>query len=126
MKKSIFFALAMGLLTIASCSDKKPAEAQPAKEAQVEVIKDSAFQVAAAGDYKTPDGSTTITINSDFTVKTNYKKPYYKWALIAKPEGSEVAISLIRKGMDNDVTEQAVIDTQEGKLVVNNETFRKK
>lgn len=126
MKKSIFFALALGLLTIASCSEKKPAEAQPAAEQTVEVITDSAFQATAAGDYKTPDGSTVITLNKDFTVKTNYKKDYYKWELIAKPEGNEVTINLVRKGMDNDVKEQGVVDTQEGKLVVNNETFRKK
>ena len=63
---------------------------------------------------------------SDFSVKTtNFDKEYYKWALVAKPEGDKVEIQLIRKGLDADVTESATLDAKEGALVIKNETFRK-
>ena len=125
MKKLTILALAMGVLAFTACSEKKAPQA-PQKPAEEEVIKDSAFQQAAAGDYKTPDGKRVITINSDFTVKTtNFDKEYYKWALLTKPEGTAATIELSRKGLDADVTEQATLDTEDGSLVIKNETFRK-
>lgn len=125
MKKSAILAFAMGVLAFTACSEKKAPQA-PQKPAQEEVIKDPAFQKAAAGDYKSPDGKRIITLNSDFTVKTtNFDKEYYKWALLTKPEVSAVTIELIRKGLDTDITEQATLDVNEGSLLIKNETFRK-
>lgn len=127
MKKSTLIALGLGLLTIASCGNKKTEAPVQQETAKPEVITDSAFQKKAAGDYSNPDGSTVISLGSDFTTKVkNYNKEYYKWSLMAKPEGAQANISLIRKGMDTDIEDQATIDLAEGKIVVNNETFRKK
>lgn len=122
-------ALCMGMLVFAASCDNKKAEtkAEPAKvEVEVEVITDSAFQQKAAGDYASLDQKTVITLNSDFTVTTkNYKKNYYKWEFMVQPQGSEANIMLASKGMDTDIKDQAIIDVEEGKIVVNNETFRK-
>ena len=120
-------ALCMGMLVFAaSCSNKKAeTTAEPAK-VEVEVITDSAFQQKAAGDYASLDQKTVITLNSDFTVTTkNYKKNYYKWEFMVQPQGSEANIMLASKGMDTDIKDQAIIDVEEGKIIVNNETFRK-
>lgn len=126
MKKLTIMAFAMGMLAFTACSEKKTPQAPAEQPAQETVITDSAFQKAAAGDYKTPDGKRVITINSDFTVKTtNFDKEYYKWALPVKPAGKAATIELVRKGLDADVKEQATIDTEEGAIVIKNETFRK-
>ena len=105
-------ALCMGMLVFAaSCGNKKAeTKAEPAK-VEVEVITDSAFQQKAAGDF-------TVTTK-------NYKKNYYKWEFMVQPQGSEANIMLASKGMDTDIKDQAIIDVEEGKIVVNNETFRK-
>lgn len=125
MKKLSFIALALGLLTISACDNKKAETPAPAK-AEVEVIKDSAFQEKVAGEYKSLDQKTVITLNSDFTASVKeYNKQYYKWQFIAKPEGTTLNIELVRKGLDSDINESALLDVEEGKLVVNNETFRK-
>ena len=47
-------------------------------------------------------------------------------ALPAKPEGKAAVIILSRKGLDADVQEQATLDTEEGSIIIKNETFRKK
>lgn len=118
-------ALCMGMLVFAASCDNKKAETK-AEPAKVEVITDSAFQQKAAGDYASLDQKTVITLNSDFTVTTkNYKKNYYKWEFMVQPQGSEANIMLASKGMDTDIKDQAIIDVEEGKIVVNNETFRK-
>lgn len=125
MKKLTFMAIAMGMLVFAACSEKKT---QPATAQQPEqtVVTDSAFQQAAAGDYKSADGKRIITLNSDFSVKTTgLDKEYYKWELMVKPDGSATTILLDRKGIDADVQEQAALDTEEGSIIVKNETFRK-
>ena len=44
---------------------------------------------------------------------------------MVKPENSTVNINLVRKGLDAEVKDQAVIDAEEGSLVLKNETFRK-
>lgn len=44
---------------------------------------------------------------------------------MVKPEASSVNIYLVRKGLDAEVKDQAVIDTEEGSLLLKNETFRK-
>ena len=44
----------------------------------------------------------------------------------AKPEGKAAVIILSRKGLDADVQEQATLDTEEGSIIIKNETFRKK
>ena len=127
MRKSIMMALCMAMLVFAASCGNKKAEttAEPAK-VEVEVITDSAFQQKAAGDYASLDQKTVITLNSDFTVTTkNYKKNYYKWEFMVQPQGSEANIMLASKGMDTDIKDQAIIDVEEGKIVVNNETFRK-
>lgn len=120
-------ALCMAMLVFAASCGNKKAEttAEPAK-VEVEVITDSAFQQKAAGDYASLDQKTVITLNSDFTVTTkNYKKNYYKWEFMVQPQSSEANIMLASKGMDTDIKDQAIIDVEEGKIVVNNETFRK-
>ncbi|HBF04724.1 MAG TPA: hypothetical protein DDW28_00925 [Prevotella sp.] len=116
----------MGLLAFTACSEKKATNPAPAQAEQT-VVKDSAFQQAAAGEYKSADGTRSITLNSDFTAKTkNFDKEYYKWELMAKPEGTTAVIFLDRKGIDADVKDQATIDTEDGSIIVKNETFRKK
>lgn len=122
MKKILIFTFALGMIAFTSCSEKKATTAAPA---QAEVVTDSAFQNAAAGDYKSYDGAKVITLNSDFSVTVKGTKEYYKWELIAKPEGSATTIFLDRKGVDADVQEQASLDTEEGTLVLKNETYRK-
>ena len=125
MKKLSILAIAMGMLAFTACSEKK-APAQPAQQAEQTVITDSAAQKAIAGDYKSADGKRVITLNSDFTAKTsNLDKEFYKWSFLVKPEGTSVQIELARKGLDADVTEQAAIDTEDGSLLLKNETFRK-
>lgn len=127
MKKTTIVALAIGAVVFAACSGKKTEAPQPAQPVKQTVVEDSAFQQAAAGEYKSADGSRSITLGSDFTVKTNnLPKEYYKWELMAKPEGSSTVITLASKGLEADVTEQATIDTEEGSIIVKNETFRKK
>ena len=127
MKKLAILALGLGLLSITACNNNKKAETEPAaKPVEEEVIKDSAFQQKAAGNYKSLDQQTVITLNSDLTASVkNYNKKYYKWELTAKPEGTTVNIMLVRKGMDTDIKDDAVLDVEEGKIVLKNETFRK-
>jgi len=126
MKKLTIAAFAMGLLAFTACSEKKATNPAPAQAEQT-VVKDSAFQQAAAGEYKSADGTRSITLNSDFTAKTkNFDKEYYKWELMAKPEGTTAVIFLDRKGIDADVKDQATIDTEDGSIIVKNETFRTK
>ena len=62
MKKLSIVALALGLLTITACNNKKEEAKAPAK-AEVEVITDSAFQEKVAGEYKSLDQQTVITLN---------------------------------------------------------------
>ena len=127
MKKLSILAFAMGLIAFTACSEKKaPAQARPAQAEQT-VVTDSAFQAAAAGEYKSADGERCVTLNSDFSVKVKgLDKEFYKWELPAKPEGKAAVIILSRKGLDADVQEQATLDTEEGSIIIKNETFRKK
>ena len=124
MKKLSILAFALGLIAFTACSEKKaPAPAQ----AEQTVVTDSAFQAAAAGEYKSADGERSVTLNSDFSVKVKgLNKEFYKWELPAKPEGKATVIILSRKGLDADVQEQATLDTEEGSIIIKNETFRKK
>lgn len=125
MKKSTFIALALGLIMATACNNKK-AEAPAAAKADVEVIKDSAAQAKIAGDYTTPDQKTVITLNSDFTASVkNFNKEYYKWEFLVQPTGEQINIVLCRKGMDNDIKDQAIVDLSDDKIVLDNETFRK-
>lgn len=124
MKKMTFMAIAMGLFAFTACQQTK--KEAPAAEPVVEVITDSAAQQKVAGEYKSADGKRIITINSDFTVKTTgLDKDFFKWEFMVKPENSTVNINLVRKGLDAEVKDQAVIDAEEGSLVLKNETFRK-
>ena len=68
MKKLTLMAIAMGMLAFTACTEKKPAAA-PATQVE-EVVTDSAFQQAVAGEYKSADGKRIITVNADFAVKT--------------------------------------------------------
>lgn len=124
MKKTMIFAIVLGMITLSSCNEKKAPQTQ---EVVPTTITDSTFQASAAGNYKSYDGKKVITINSDFSVHTeNLDKEYYKWAFLTDPKGTTAAsISLIRKGLDADVEDQATIDTSEGTLLIKNETFRK-
>lgn len=124
MKKMTFMAIAMGLFAFTACQQTK--KEAPAAEPVVEVITDSAAQQKVAGEYKSADGKRIITINSDFTVKTTgLDKDFFKWEFMVKPENSTVNINLVRKGLDAEVKDQAVIDAEEGSLLLKNETFRK-
>lgn len=127
MKKLSIIALSLGLLSITACNSKKAETPAPTQQETVEeVITDSAFQQKAAGDYKSPDQKTVITLNSDFTASVkNYSKEYYKWEFMVAPQGDEVNILLVRKGLDADIKDQAILDTAEGKIVIKNETLRK-
>ena len=119
MKKITFMAIALGMFAFAACQQTK--KEAPAAEPVVEVITDSAAQQKVAGEYK-----SIITVNSDFTVKTTgLDKDFFKWEFMVKPEASSVNIYLVRKGLDAEVNDQAVIDTEEGSLLLKNETFRK-
>ena len=124
MKKMTFMAIAMGLFAFTACQQTK--KEAPAAEPVVEVITDSATQQKVAGEYKSADGKRIITINSDFTVKTTgLDKDFFKWEFMVKPENFTVNINLVRKGLDAEVKDQAVIDAEEGSLLLKNETFRK-
>lgn len=124
MKKMTFMAIAMGLFAFTACQQTK--KEAPAAEPVVEVITDSATQQKVAGEYKSADGKRIITINSDFTVKTTgLDKDFFKWEFMVKPENSTVNINLVRKGLDAEVKDQAVIDAEEESLLLKNETFRK-
>lgn len=124
MKKMTFMAIAMGLFAFTACQQTK--KEAPAAEPVVEVITDSATQQKVAGEYKSADGKRIITINSDFTVKTTgLDKDFFKWEFMVKPENTTVNINLVRKGLDAEVKDQAVIDAEEGSLLLKNETFRK-
>lgn len=126
MKKLSILAFAMGLIAFTACSEKKAPAQAPAQTEQT-VVTDSAFQAAAAGEYKSADGERCVTLNSDFSVKVKgLDKEFYKWELPAKPEGKAAVIILSRKGLDADVQEQATLDTEEGSIIIKNETFRKK
>ena len=121
----MIFAIAALGLTMAACNGKK-AEQPQATTTEVAAVTDTAFQNKAAGVYQSYDGSKVITLNSDLTVTTKNTQDYYKWELIAKPEGDQTVILLDRKGVDKDIQTQVQIDVAEGMMVVNNETFRKK
>jgi hypothetical protein len=126
MKKLSILAFALGLIAFTACSEKKAPAPVPAQAEQT-VVTDSAFQAAAAGEYKSADGERSVTLNSDFSVKVKgLNKEFYKWELPAKPEGKAAVIILSRKGLDADVQEQATLDTEEGSIIIKNETFRKK
>ncbi|MCF2610462.1 hypothetical protein I6E75_09455 [Prevotella copri] len=126
MKKLSILAFAMGLMAFTACSEKKAPAPAPVQAEQT-VVTDSAFQAAAAGEYKSADGERSVTLNSDFSVKVKgLDKEFYKWELPAKPEGKAAVIILSRKGLDADVQEQATLDTEEGSIIIKNETFRKK
>lgn len=95
----MIFAIAALCLTMAACNGKKAEQPQTATT-EVAVVTDTAFQNKAAGDYQSYDGSKVITLNSDLTVTTKNTQDYYKWELIAKPEGDQTIILLDRKGVD--------------------------
>ena len=105
MKKMMIFAIAALSLTMAACNGKKAEQPQTATT-EVAVVTDTAFQNKAAGDYQSYDGSKVITLNSDLTVTTKNTQDYYKWELIAKPEGDQTIILLDRKGVDKDIQTQ--------------------
>lgn len=125
MKKITFLAFALGILAITSCNSKKENKQETAPATEIAATVDSAFLKSVAGDYKSLDGSRVITLNSDLTAATkNFDKEYYKWEL-AESQDSTAVVLLIRKGIDADVQEQAVVDLAAGKLVIKNETFRR-
>ena len=109
MKKLSIVALALGLLAITACNNKKEEAKAPAQ-----------------AEYKSLDQQTVITLNKDLTASVKgYNKEYYKWGFVTKPEVTTINIELIRKGADTDVKDLALLDVEEGKLVLKNETFRK-
>ena len=117
-------AIALGMFVFAACQQTK--KEAPAAKPVVEVITDSAAQQKVAGEYKSADGKRIITINSDFTAKTTgLDKDFFKWEFMVKPEASTINIYLVRKGLDAEVKDQAVLDVEEGSLLLKNETFRK-
>lgn len=126
MKKTSILLLGAGILALTACGGNKKAETATTTAApEAEVIIDSAFQKAAAGDYKSYDKTKVITLGEDFTVKTQNDQDYYKWELAAQPQDSMAAIYLNRKGQDTDIKKDAQLDLSEGTLVIKNETYRK-
>lgn len=125
MKKIAILAFALGMVCLTACNNKKACE-EPVN-VEVKAITDSTAQAAIAGDYKSYDGKTVITLGKDFDVKVkDYDKDYYKWEFIVEPAGQKtININLNRKGLESDVQEQAVVDIEEGALTIKNETFRK-
>lgn len=124
MKKTIIFTMVLGMVTLASCSDKKTPSATP-QTVEETTITDSVFQSAAAGEYKSYDGSKSITLTNDFTVSTKNCEPYYKWEFISQPQDSMAMINVSKKGIDADIQVQAQLDLVEGALTIKNETYRK-
>lgn len=126
MKRMMIMAIAATGLTLAACNSKKAEQPQNAAAQEVEVITDSAFQSKAAGEYQSFDGSKSITLGADFTVKTKNDQDYYKWDFTMQPQGDQTVITLDRKGADKDIQTDAQLDITNGKLIVKNETYRKK
>lgn len=124
MKKTIIFTMALSIMTLVSCSDKKTTSPTP-QAVENTAITDSAFQNAAAGEYKSYDGSKSITLTNDFSVSTKNCEQYYKWELIAQPQDSVAMINVSKKGIDSDIQIQAQLDLVEGALTIKNETYRK-
>lgn len=126
MRKTILFAMVLGIMALSACNDNKKQQENMEAETSVQSAPaDSAFQEAAAGDYKSYDGSKVITLNKDLTVTTKNCEKYYSWELIAQPQDSVAAIYLNKKGIDADIQAQAQLDLVEGALTIKNETFRK-
>lgn len=123
MKKTFIFTMALSMMTLAACTDKKPS-ANPQVTAET-ALTDTAFQKAAAGEYKSYDGSKSITLTSDFNVTTKNAEQYYKWEFLTLPQDSMAVINVSKKGIDADIQTQAQIDLVEGALTIKNETFRK-
>lgn len=125
MKKLMVMAIAATGLALAACNNKKAEQPQNAP-VQEEVITDSAFQNKAAGEYQSFDGSKSITLGKDFTVTVKNDQEYYKWDFTMQPQGDQTVITLDRKGADKDIQTEAQLDVADGKLIVKNETYRKK
>lgn len=125
MKKITILAFALGILCFTACNNKKTGEGSA--KVEVKAITDTTAQAAIAGEYKSYDGKTVITLGNDFSVKVkDYDKDYYKWEFIVDPSGQKtIPIYLDRKGLESDVQEQAVVDIEEGAITIKNETFRK-
>ena len=124
MKKLTLMAIAMGMLAFTACTEKKPAAA-PATQVEEEGTS-SAFNHEVAVKFQSASGTQIITVNADFTVKTTgLDKDYFKWDMDVKPQGPSANINLIRKGLDSDVKDMVSVDTEEGTLIVKNETYRK-
>lgn len=125
MKKATILTLALATLIFAACGGNKE-KAQANTTVEETVISDTAFQNAAAGDYKSYDGKKVITLGADFSVKVqNEDKEYYQWELSMQPQGDVASITLNSKGQDTDVKTPAQLDITEETLIVKNETYRK-
>ena len=125
MKKMTIMAFAIATFALTACNNSNKSEQKATVPVEETAITDEAFQKAAAGDYKSFDGTKVITLTSDFNVTTKKDKAYYKWELQMQPQDSVAAITLNSKGQDTDIKTPAQLDLTEGTLVVKNETYRK-
>ena len=122
----MIFAVVAAGLAMASCNGKKAEQAAPATTLQEDSTPvDTAFLNKAVGEYKSYDGSKSITLNADFTVTTKNDKDFYKWDIAMEPQNDMAAITLFRKGADKDIEAQAQLDLVEEALTIKNETYRK-
>lgn len=128
MKKvSILFVSSL-LIGFASCSNKAPntAESQDSTAVSTAIV-DSTFAKAAAGDYLSYDLQRTITLNADGTITTKgVSQEYTGWELASQPADSMAEIRVDRKGIDAVVKDPGAIDLKDGRLLIKDETYRKR
>jgi hypothetical protein len=127
MKKTSLFIVAAFTMGLAACGNKTAQNAEKVDSAATQTsIVDSAFQKAAAGDYFSFDSKRVVTLQADGKVVTKgLDKDYISWELASKPQDSTANVTVDRKGMDNLVKDQGVLDLKEGKITIKDETYRK-
>lgn len=128
MKRTSILLATSLLLGFASCGNKTPntVESQDSIVAP-EVLVDSAFAKSAAGDYLSYDLQRTITLNADGTITTKgVDQEYTAWELATLPKEGMAEIKVCRKGIDAVVKDPGAIDLNDGRLLIKDETYRKR
>ncbi len=106
------------MLFAASCNNTPKEAPAPQQEAVQQV--DTAALAKLAGAYQSADGSKVINLKKDGTVEVKNADEFIRW------EANGGAVTLFKKGLDNDVPVQVDLDPEEGKLTLKNEVFRLK
>lgn len=128
MKKISIFVLAVLTIGLAACGNKNAQNAEKVDSTATQAtVVDSAFLREASGDYLSYDSQRVVTLQGDGKVVTKgFDKEYVSWELTGKPKNGIASVAVNRKGLDNLVKDSGVIDLKEGKITINNETYRKK